>query len=148
MHRQFFTVEPTLVDFNHIWQQERIIKGGLVTVNAEEEAQAEHFRRHFDDVVCFSQARTPRYPDAVFNNILSPEVSKGTALKALAAYLGVALGEVMAVGDGTNDISLIKATKLGVAMGNAHSELKKVADYVTLDIDHSGLAAAISKFLG
>jgi hydroxymethylpyrimidine pyrophosphatase-like HAD family hydrolase len=53
----------------------------------------------------------------------------------------------MAVGDGTNDISLLNTAGLGVAMGNAPDEVKAVADYVTLDVAHSGLAAAINKFL-
>ncbi len=54
---------------------------------------------------------------------------------------------VMAAGDGTNDISLLNTAGLGVAMGNAPDEVKAVADYVTLDVDHSGLAAAINRFL-
>jgi hypothetical protein len=53
----------------------------------------------------------------------------------------------MAVGDGLNDISLLETAGLAVAMGNAPDEVKKVADHVTLDVDHSGLAVAIEKFL-
>ena len=40
-----------------------------------------------------------------------------------------------------------KTVGLAIAMGDAPDELKAVADYVTLDVDHSGLAAAINKFL-
>ncbi|MBA7691497.1 Phosphatase YwpJ [subsurface metagenome] len=79
--------------------------------------------------------------------MLAPAVSKGKALEALASFLGIPLTEVMAVGDGTNDISLLSSAGLGIAMDDAPDELKAVADYVTLDVDHSGLAAAISKFL-
>jgi len=53
----------------------------------------------------------------------------------------------MAVGDGTNDISLLAVAGLGVAMGNARSELKEVADHITLDVELNGLAAAIDRFL-
>ena len=146
-HRQFFDFIPTIASFDEIWEKERIIKGGLVVTNPEEEAKAESFRRKFGDAVHFSQARTPAYPGVVFNNILAPEVSKGKALETLAVHLGVPLAEVAAVGDGTNDISLLSSAGLGIAMGNAHDELKKVADHITLDVDHSGLAAAINKFL-
>ena len=61
--------------------------------------------------------------------------------------MGIPLDEVVAVGDGTNDISLLSSAGLAIAMGNAPDEVKKVADHVTLDVDHSGLAAAINKFL-
>jgi len=74
-------------------------------------------------------------------------VSKGKALETLAAHLGVGMSEVMAVGDGTNDISLLGAAGLAVAMGNAPEEVKAVADYVTLDVEQSGLAAAVNRFL-
>jgi len=65
----------------------------------------------------------------------------------LASHLGVSLTQVIAVGDGTNDISLFTTAGLAIAMGNAPDEVKAVANYVTLDVDHSGLAAAINKFL-
>jgi hypothetical protein len=74
-------------------------------------------------------------------------VSKGRALEALASYLGISLAEVMAIGDGINDIPLLSVAGLAIAMGNAPDEVKAVADYITLDVDHSGVAAAIEKFL-
>ena len=146
-HRQFFDIEPTIVDFTKLWERERIIKGGLVTTTPKEKAKAESFRQHLGNILHFSQARTPAYPGVTFNNILAPQVSKGKALEALALHLGVSLAEVMAVGDGTNDISLLVKAGLAVAMDNAPNEVKAEADYVTLDVDHSGLSAAIGKFL-
>lgn len=145
-HREFFGVEATLVDFDEL-HEERIIKGGLVTINPQEAAKASEFCRHFEGRLHFSYARAPAYPDVDFINIIAPDVSKGKALEALASFLGLSLAEVMAVGDGTNDISLLTSAGLGVAMGNARDEVKAVADQVTLDVDHSGLAAAINKFL-
>jgi hypothetical protein len=53
----------------------------------------------------------------------------------------------MAIGDGTNDIPLLSSVGLAVAMGNAPDEVKAVAHYITLDVEHSGLAAAVNKFL-
>ncbi len=145
--RQFFGIQPTMVDFTKLWERERIIKGGLVTTNPQEAAKARDFRHHFGDSLHFSWARTPAYPGVDFINILAPEVSKGKALEALASYLGISLTEVMAVGDGTNDIPLLTSAGMAVAMGNAPDEVKAVADYITLDVDHSGLAAAINQFL-
>ena len=67
--------------------------------------------------------------------------------KGVGSHLGVSLDEVIAIGDGPNDIPLLTSAGLAVTMGNAPDELKAVADHITLDIDHSGVAAAISKFL-
>jgi len=144
-HRQFFGVEPTMVDFNRL--EARVIKGGMVTTTPEEAARARDFCRFFDERLHFSFARTPAYPGIDFINILSPGVSKGKALEALARYLGIPLGKVIAAGDGTNDVSLLTSAGLAIAMGNALDEVKAVADYVTLDVDQSGLAAALNKFL-
>ena len=147
VRRQFFGIEPTIVDFTWLRGRERIVKGGLVTTTPQEAAEASDFYRHFGDSLHFSEARTPAYPGVDFINLLAPGVSKGRALEALASHLGVSLAEVIAVGDGTNDISLLVSAGLAIAMGNAPDEVKAVADYVTLDVDHSGLAAAIEKFL-
>ncbi len=146
-HREFFGIEPTIVNYDRIWERERIIKAALVGTNAGEEAMIAGFRSHFAGRLRFSQARTPAYPGVTFHNILAPDVSKGKALEALASHLGISLAEVMAVGDGSNDIPLLAAAGLAVAMGNASAEVKAIADYVTLDVDHSGLAAAIARFL-
>ena len=146
-HRQFFDVEATIVDFTNLWEKARIIKGGLVTTTPEEAARARRFCQQFGDSLHFSWARTPAYPGIDFINLLAPKVSKGKALETLASHLGISLAEVIAVGDGSNDISLLAAAGLAIAMGNAPDEVKKVADYTTLDIDHSGVAAAINRFL-
>jgi Cof subfamily protein (haloacid dehalogenase superfamily) len=146
-HRQYFKLEPTVVDFADLWNQERIIKGGLITSSPEEIAKAGSFRLQFDRRLHFSIARSPAFPGVEFTNILAPEVSKGKALEALASHLGVSLSEVMAVGDGANDIPLLSLAGLAVAMDNAPDEVKAIAHHITLDVDHSGLAAAIKKFL-
>jgi Cof subfamily protein (haloacid dehalogenase superfamily) len=146
-HRQFFGVEPAMGSFIGFWERERIVKGALVVTTPEEEAKAASFGNRFADSLHFSQVKIPTYPNVTFINILAPDTSKGKALKALASYLGIALAEVVAVGDGQNDISLLSTAGLGIAMGNAHEEVKQVADHVTLDVEEHGLAAAIKKFL-
>jgi hypothetical protein len=147
IHREFFNLEPTVVDFSGLWERERIIKGGLVTASPEEVAKAKNFRLRFNHSLHFSPARSPAYPNVDFINVVDLGVSKGKALAALTSHLGISMAEVMAIGDGTNDIPLLSSVGLAVAMGNAPDEVKAVADYITLDVDHSGLAAAVNKFL-
>ncbi len=147
IRRKFFGLEPTIVDFAKLWQKERIIKGGLAVRSDEEKAEADNFCRHFKDSLAFSLTKSPTYPEVDFINVLAPGVSKGKALEALVSYLGISLSEVIAIGDGGNDVSLLSRVGLAIAMGNAPDELKAVADYVTLDVDHNGVAAAIKRFL-
>ena len=78
--------------------------------------------------------------------ITSAEADKGEALIALAEDLGIRREEVMAMGDGHNDLGLMKAAGLSVAMGNASREVMDAADYVTLDNEHDGVAEAIRKY--
>jgi len=122
-HRKFFGVEPTIVDFSDLWEEERIIKGGLASTGPEQVAEAKDFYAYFKDRLHFSLARSPAFPDVEFTNVVAPDVSKGRALEALASHLGMSLAEVMAVGDGTNDISLLSLAGLAVAMDNAPDEV-------------------------
>lgn len=147
IRRQFFGLQPTIVDFTQLWHRERIIKGTLVVFSAEERAKADSFYLHFKSSLNFSWTKTPAYPGVDFINVLAPEVSKGRALEALASFLGIPLTEVIAIGDGVNDVSILSKAGLAVAMDNAVDELKAVADHVTLDVDHHGVAAAIERFL-
>jgi len=147
IRRQFFNIQPTIIDLAKLWQKERIIKGTVVVCSAEERAKADSFCRQFKSSLSFSLTKTPAYPDVDFINVVAPDVSKGKALEALASLLGIPLTEIIAIGDGANDISILSLAGLAVAMGNASDEVKAVADYVTLDIDHNGMAEAINKFL-
>ena len=147
IRRHFFGVEPAIVDFSEVWQKEKIIKATLTSSSAEEKAKADSFCRKFKDSLGFTLAKTPVYPEVDFINVVAPNVSKGKALDRLAPFLGMPLTEVMAIGDGDNDISLLSSAGLAVAMDNALDAVKAVADFVTLDVDHNGVAAAIEKFL-
>lgn len=65
----------------------------------------------------------------------------------LGQLLGIRQEEIMACGDGSNDIAMIRMAGLGVAMGNATEAVKEAADYVTETNDEDGAAKAIAKFV-
>lgn len=73
--------------------------------------------------------------------------NKGAALAALCSALGISPGETLAFGDGTNDLSMIRAAGLGVAMGNADFAVKAAADTVCDDNEHDGPAKLLEKLL-
>jgi len=94
------------------------------------------------------------FPDLVIttsivNNIEinSREATKGRALKKLAEHLEIPVSQTMAFGDDTNDITMLKAAGIGVAMGNADKEVKRAADFVTDGCDDNGVARAIKEFV-
>jgi hypothetical protein len=147
IRRKFFGLEPTITDLNKVWQNERIIKGTLVVHSPAEKARAARFRDYFKDRLNFSWTMTPAYPDIDFINVISRKVSKGKALDELASFLGVALSEVIAIGNGDNDVSLLSTAGLGIAMGNSPDELKAVADHIVPDVEHSGVVVAVEKYV-
>ena len=72
---------------------------------------------------------------------------KGNALKRFAEHLGLTLANCMAFGDGLNDLTMVEAAGLGVAMANAEPEVKRVAKVVTTSNDEDGVAAVIENML-
>lgn len=72
--------------------------------------------------------------------------NKGKALEYIADYFKIPLDKTVAIGDNLNDISMIKAAAVGVAVGNASLELKRVADDVTISSDECGVAKTIEKY--
>lgn len=67
-------------------------------------------------------------------------VSKGQALALVAERLGMAMDETAALGDGDNDVEMLEAAGIGVAMANASPKLAMVADRFTLSCDEDGVA--------
>jgi len=77
----------------------------------------------------------------------SPIATKGQAVKFLTEeIMGLKPENVMAIGDNFNDKEMLQYAGIGIAMGNAPDNLKKVADYVTSSVDEDGVAQAIAHF--
>jgi Cof subfamily protein (haloacid dehalogenase superfamily) len=74
-------------------------------------------------------------------------VSKGDALRRLAAHLGIPQAQVMAVGDQANDATMIAWAGIGVAMSNGSLAVKAVADWIAPPLAEDGAAVAIERFI-
>lgn len=83
-----------------------------------------------------------RWCDA-FADITAKGVSKAKGLEEIATHNNYPISQTIAFGDGGNDISIIKAAGIGVAMGNATPDLKQAADYITTSIDEDGIYNAL-----
>ena len=78
----------------------------------------------------------------------APGINKGAGLLALAERLGIAPEETMAIGDNSNDVPMLRAAGLGVAVANASAEALAAADYVCeADNNAGGVAEAIERFV-
>ncbi len=78
-----------------------------------------------------------------FLEFVDVSASKANALASLGKYYGIEPFEMIAIGDGCNDLSMINYAGLGVAMGNAQKEVKDAADLITLTNDEDGVAKII-----
>ncbi|MCF7924893.1 MAG: Cof-type HAD-IIB family hydrolase [Candidatus Izimaplasma sp.] len=76
--------------------------------------------------------------------IYNPGVNKGTALKIVADNLGFKPKDVIAIGDGHNDIEMFRFAGKSIAMKDAHEDLKKVADII---LEHTSREDAVFRFL-
>ncbi|MCQ2217694.1 MAG: Cof-type HAD-IIB family hydrolase [Paludibacteraceae bacterium] len=82
-----------------------------------------------------------------FLEIMPQNIDKAYSLGKLLAHLGMSKEDMIACGDGFNDLSMIKYAGLGVAMGNAQPIVKEHADYVTLTNDEDGVASVVNEFI-
>ena len=78
---------------------------------------------------------------------VAPNASKAVALEKIGVRLGVSREEIVAVGDGYNDLSMLEYAGFSIAMGNAPGDIKKVCDYVTLTNNEDGVAVWIEEAL-
>lgn len=82
-----------------------------------------------------------------FVELVPQGIDKAQSLLRLLTRLGLTPQELMAFGDGYNDLSMLKFAGLGIAMANAAPEMRAEADWVTLDNDHDGVAHALERWL-
>lgn len=82
-----------------------------------------------------------------FLEIMPKNIDKGSALASLADFLKIDISETMAIGDGENDIPMLKKAGISIAMGNSKMKIKNMVDFVTSNNNESGVAEAFSKYV-
>lgn len=84
--------------------------------------------------------------EAFFLELVPKGIDKAQCLSVLLQHLGLSREEMIACGDGYNDLSMIKYAGLGVAMSNAKEEVKAAADYITTSNEEDGVARVVEKY--
>lgn len=74
-------------------------------------------------------------------------INKSTGINILLSHLSKTENDVIAIGDGFNDIEMIAMAKIGIAMGNSSDQLKEIADYTTDDVNQNGIYNIFRKLL-
>lgn len=101
-----------------------------------------YFQEKYSSVVEITQSKE------FFIEFMARGVSKGNALKITAERHGLPLDEVIAIGDSYNDISMIKAAGIGIAVGNAPLAVKKEADIIAGNHDNEGVSTVLAEIFG
>ena len=166
---QFVTADRDIIQASHLEQLERFHMGAYrplyekaMTLVPDIYAFAETCGEPFlkvnlyhavpeERILTRAQLETPEL-ELAFSEVASLEcspsgISKGSGLEHLCALLDIPMDACIAVGDAENDIPMLCAAGLGVAMGNAPPHVKNAADRVVSDLDHGGCAQAILMLL-
>ena len=85
--------------------------------------------------------------EAYFLELVPKGIDKAQSLAVLLKEINMTKDEMIAIGDGFNDLSMIKFAGLGVAMANAQDVVKENADYITLSNEEDGVAHVVRKFI-
>ena len=134
-------VEPNIVGDLTEWLDEDVIKLVMITDEPTTLKIIDELSERFGKRLYVTRS-FPNYAETI-----SPDASKGKALTYLAKRLDIPLENVMAIGDDLNDIDMVAAAGLGVAMRNSAPDVVSNAQYVTGTVDEDGVAAAIERFI-
>lgn len=107
-----------------------------------------------DEIVCVKKKVIPYFhgllniycSDPFFLEIMPQNIDKAHSLEKLLASIGLTEEQMVCCGDGQNDITMIQAAGLGVAMENAQPDVKEAADYITKSNDNDGVLHVIQTF--
>lgn len=83
----------------------------------------------------------------LFADVVPKGTSKVLGIEAIMRHFNLSRDNIMAFGDGGNDIEMLRYAHIGVAMGNAEQEVKAAADFVTTAVDDGGVAHAVEVLL-
>lgn len=141
-YKKLSTVEPILLE-----NEEAIIQKGITKILWYDD---------IDKIDYFQSVLKDQLGDGVnyctskptFLEFFDKKVSKAIAMEKLGEHFGISSEEMIAIGDGFNDLPMIEYAGLGVAMGNAPDLIKEKANFVTLSNDEDGIAYVLDKFVG
>ena len=126
------TVGDAITQLQHYSAYKILMSTSLASRIAQDQA--------FEPLLCFNEL------ELEVTEISPRECTKREGIQSVLDALDPHHGTVYGIGDASNDVSLMNAVDVGIAMGNAPDFLKEKADYVTDSIDHDGVVTALEHF--
>lgn len=127
------------VDNYYQFVEENIENILQINIFVDEYKEKELMNKVFKD--CSSSRWHPAFAD-----INAKGGGKHIGVDKIIEYYGIDISETLAFGDGGNDLTMIEHCSIGIAMGNSNEELKKVANYITDNVDNDGIYKALKHF--
>lgn len=144
VHAAHLRVQPRVDNLTEVIQSRRITKLLLGVNRAERGDLLSLLERQFPQQI-FARAYLSAYPDWQFASVIAGEATKVNAFELLLAHHQVNAHQVIAFGDAESDMDFLRMAGIGIAMGNANSQVQSAADWVTKTADNAGVAFAINQ---
>ncbi len=144
VHANYLGKPPTPIDLDSLLDQ-KILKITLMGTSTA--------RKTFDELsqkfpkLNFGYGYGAAHPEILFANITSIDATREKAFNLILKQLSIDPGEVISIGDGEQDITFIKLSGIGVAMGNAPDQVKNAANLVTETVENSGVAKVLREII-
>lgn len=133
IHEQLDFEIPPVVDEDSIMDEEFYQFIGIMP--AEEDAKVAEL---------LPNCSLPRW-HPTFTDIVKAGGNKSVGIQHVLEHYGFTPKEIIAFGDGGNDVEMLEYAGIGVAMGNADESVKRRSDFVTTDVDHEGIEYALTQ---
>ena len=137
-HFDFQFIKETVVD--DIYEENFPLVKVMVSIGKD---RSEEFMAYLDSIKMQGMKYIPQHND--FIEIINKKTDKGNGLMKLAEYLGIAKNRVFSIGDGANDVDMLKAAYVGFVPANGCDAAKQAGDMIVKSNDEFAVADAISK---
>lgn len=138
-YSEYYNIEMKYINNAYEFMEEEVYKLLWIGRPGDISRFQHEMNNHFlDRLNCHSSRPT-------MLEFVSPDAEKGAAMAELGRRYGIDRSEMVAIGDGYNDISMLKYAGLGIAMENAPDEVKSSCAHVTSSNNEDGVAEALDK---
>ncbi|NYE08443.1 hypothetical protein F4694_005291 [Bacillus niacini] len=129
-------------DYNELFGREdlKVQKFFILTLNQQKKSELAAYLSNVSGAAATSSG-------AMNIEVMDKDGNKGNALKIMAEYYGIAMEDTVAMGDSFNDIPMLQAAGLSIAMGNADPAVKQLCKAVTLSNSENGVSYALEQFI-
>ena len=147
VHAQHLRVAPQIAVLESVVSEQQVFKFLIGVRPVEQGDLISQLEQLFPQLI-FARAYLSAHPEWQFASVISGLATKANAFAQLLTFHGLKAHEVMTFGDAESDMDFLRMAGIGVAMGNAPTNVQAVADWVTKTSDEAGVAYALEQLIG